>query len=910
MENLNNVPSTGTFGGSVSKINSNFDLVVNAINSLEYQTTRSKGILNYGQNPATVFPNAVAGDWCMILSQGNVFPATIKTYNGSKWSGSGTWNPEGVDLTQYAQKSEMTTAIANSLAQATARMGYGECTVSGTTLAVSIPNFILPTSGGTIHIKMSAAGTGASTLSINGTTAKTLWYNGAAVSAQNTWEANEIVSVFYDGTKYMASNSQGGGGKAEKIKYNNSKSGLAAENVQGALDEVVNDLYTQYDVNFIANTTSIGWSISTIDGKWLKSSACRILAIEQNNIYKITAGEKAANYTLLESSTPVAKQVATDYNGGIPINIAAGESVTINSGKYKYLYCRFLNGTFANPKSVEKYMALDEFVGKNTQTIDISNLCEMRGLIRISDGVWIYDANAKFSIIDIMAYAGGQMCITSGEIEFVVAFLTQKTYAYGSLANLVPNTTLIGGSGKVYKDVPANARYMYISTANTSGEDRTPTSIEVYGGYYKSPTVPEYWEIVRKKIHHYTNLVWTSLGKIGGSNTYCNAGVKTGMLYGSSVQVDRYVGFDITLKTFMTLANNPYSLLYTDSPGNRHSGYGFNYVRTEGSKAWAGTVCSRFVLNCLGSPLEWETAHFKYLCQVGTLIKSKSQIAKDVQIGDLIWISGHTRMIYDVVKTGNIVNSIVVCEAVSTAGSPLVVSVKYTPSTLDAYMSENSGIFYKWNGKRGMVYEPTEFVNNYDEPLPDDYVYNDDICTYAGDYAAFRVGYPVYLNYNLKAVGDWTQIQLYKGDTLVNTYSIDSSEHRLQIPAADIVESGFYKARMTDGSNYSDYTYFEIIEAFVTVTTPDAEEPATKKVEYSSANGYPVAVVVCNNAGGPYGRVPLTMKDVTRGYITIDVERICLVQLGIQLDSSVRYIKVYFKGEYGRISSELINFDL
>lgn len=238
MENLNNVPSTGTFGGSVSTINSNFDLVVNAINSLEYQTTRSKGILNYGQNPATVFPNAVAGDWCMILSEGNVFPATIKTFNGSTWSGSGTWNPDGVDLTQYAQKSEMTTAIANSLAQATARMGYGECTVSGTALTVSIPNFILPTSGGTIHIKMSAVGTGASTLSINGTTAKTLWYNGKAVSSTNTWEAGEIISVFYDGTKYMSSNSQGGGGDAEKIKYDNSQSGLAAENVQGALDEV------------------------------------------------------------------------------------------------------------------------------------------------------------------------------------------------------------------------------------------------------------------------------------------------------------------------------------------------------------------------------------------------------------------------------------------------------------------------------------------------------------------------------------------------------------------------------------------------------------------------------------------------------------------------------------------------
>ena len=137
----------------------------------------------------------------------------------------------------------MTTAIANSLAQATARMGYGECTVSGTSLAVSIPNFILPTSGGTIHIKMSAAGTGASTLSINGTTAKTLWYNGAAVSSTNTWEAGEIISVFYDGTKYMSSNSQGGGGYAENIKYDNSQSGLSAENVQEAVDVVGGFMY-------------------------------------------------------------------------------------------------------------------------------------------------------------------------------------------------------------------------------------------------------------------------------------------------------------------------------------------------------------------------------------------------------------------------------------------------------------------------------------------------------------------------------------------------------------------------------------------------------------------------------------------------------------------------------------------
>ena len=94
-----------------------------------------------------------------------------------------------------------------------ARNGYYQCTVSGTTLAVTAPGFTLPAHGGNIRIKMSAPATGASTLNINGTGAKALLYNGAAVSSANTWEQDEIISVFYDPSgsgQYLASNSQGG----------------------------------------------------------------------------------------------------------------------------------------------------------------------------------------------------------------------------------------------------------------------------------------------------------------------------------------------------------------------------------------------------------------------------------------------------------------------------------------------------------------------------------------------------------------------------------------------------------------------------------------------------------------------------------------------------------------------------
>lgn len=284
MERLNTVLPNGTFGMAVSSINTNFSLIVSAINGLEYSSTKSKGIRDYGFIPSTeTLPNAANGDWCMVLSEGNTFPATIWTFDGTTWSQGGTWNPEGIDLSSYAKTTEMTAAIAASLAQAIAQIGYAEVTVSGTTLSASLQNYVLPTSGGTIHLKMSAPGTGASTLNINNTGAKELWYNGAAVSDGNTWEANEIISVFYDGTRYMASNSQGGGkadsqldenstlpvqNKVVTQAINNLSTNL--QDVEKLLDNEIFDLsaavLAEYNTNYITHAkTETG-------GRWTASA--------------------------------------------------------------------------------------------------------------------------------------------------------------------------------------------------------------------------------------------------------------------------------------------------------------------------------------------------------------------------------------------------------------------------------------------------------------------------------------------------------------------------------------------------------------------------------------------------------------------------------------------------------------
>ena len=379
MEDLNNVPSTGTFGNSIGQVNQNFGLVKGAIENLEGRTIRSKGLFPTQAALTAAYPSPQVGDYAYV---GSSLPATVyDCLVAGTWHNTGqTGGSETVDLSNYSTKSETSTSVANSLAQATARMGYGECTVSGTELAVSIPNFILPTSGGTIHIKMSAVGTGASTLSINGTTPKTLWYNGKAVSSTNTWEAGEIISVFFDGTKYMASNSQGGGGAANKIAYDNSQSGLAATNVQDALDKeservneliettsvtVVDTLVEQYK-DSVNSTTSGSSQLSNVWGNrhnvanivdgiyWRCHGSATTLSV-----YKIKSGSSILLKQFRKDNTWVAGQWVelyfdnpVDLSGGYFIGVLGYVYFGSITGAGLQFHCNTSGGSWGNDNNI------------------------------------------------------------------------------------------------------------------------------------------------------------------------------------------------------------------------------------------------------------------------------------------------------------------------------------------------------------------------------------------------------------------------------------------------------------------------------------------------------------------------------------------------------------------------------
>lgn len=252
------------------------------------------------------------------------------------------------------------------IAAEAARNGYYQCTVSGTELAVTAPGFTLPAHGGNIRIKMSAPATGACTLNINSTGAKQLLYNGAAVSSANTWEQNEIISVFYDPSgsgQYLASNSQGGGGKSEKIKYDNSQSGLAAENVQGAIDEsIINSLNRGFSSENITLGASIGFFIAPNSKIWSSSSSSHyIIAIKPYDTFKIIANANSvSDFAFLKRN---------DYpvnNENAPISDIDNIVHRIEAGGYRYATApadaKFLyvwgthSGVVHDPQQIIKYV--------------------------------------------------------------------------------------------------------------------------------------------------------------------------------------------------------------------------------------------------------------------------------------------------------------------------------------------------------------------------------------------------------------------------------------------------------------------------------------------------------------------------------------------------------------------------
>ena len=174
-----------------------------------------------------------------------------------------------------------------------------------------------------------------------------------------------------------------------------------------------------------------------------------------------------------------------------------------------------------------------------------------------------------------------------------------------------------------------------------------------------------------------------------------------GMVYSSARAVEKFIGFNVSLETFMTALSDPKSVLYTRNLyGTGGHGMGCYY----------GIVCSCFVSTVLNMPyripcdswptypgvqeLSWEDLDSLKLCDIVLNPRSHITIITDIQRDE----KGHVRFV-----------------TVSESTQPFCVAKMYTPEEMRGYFKARGFRLFRKEDLGEIPYEPDPFA-----PMPED----------------------------------------------------------------------------------------------------------------------------------------------------------------------------------------------
>lgn len=367
-----------------------------------------------------------------------------------------------------------------------------------------------------------------------------------------------------------------------------------------------------------------------------------------------------------------------------------------------------------------------------------------------------------------------------------------------------------------------------------------------------------------------SQIEWTPIYHIPHRSGMFSAGQKqTGLPYSSVKEKDKFVGQEVSFHTFMTAVHNPRSVIYTEQVNEAP----YNGVNCD---IYYGTVCSMAVNYALGIERPYDTSQYSQLADFTKVTSDDPNMILD---GDILLSPGHVVLVIDIQKKGNRILSVEILES-----SGIGTKIKnYTYAKFIERWNNDKWVAYRYlNLEKNVKYVPIPFVHlNNDNPS--DFIYNDDICVSRGDKACYCKGEDIIINILNTS---FTNIELYRDDCL---YVVDLLEDKQDYILKNLPE-GLYKARLFNSSIKSDFTYFEIIDTDVTVQTINKGHV----VYFQSNNGYPEYIVTCTITGARS-----TIKDITED------ERLVGAKIIPEIKDN-EYIKVFFRGDYGRISNKPI----
>lgn len=413
-------------------------------------------------------------------------------------------------------------------------------------------------------------------------------------------------------------------------------------------------------------------------------------------------------------------------------------------------------------------------------------------------------------------------------------------------------------------------------TTNPVLQDGVSSSVVISDGSAASypkevdyPVVPEdhpALDCMRKKAHQIADIEWTPLKDIPGLTKPIPAGVmRTGIPYSSVKEKDKFVGQEVSFHTFMTALHNPRSVLYTEDV-KEPPYYGVN------CGPYYGTVCSGAVNYALGIDRPYESSMYE---NVPYIAKVKNQSAEGVYPGDILWSPGHVVLIIYIEKEDN--------------GTPKSFTIlesygRTSIKELSLVSFENRWKTVGWVAYRNLrladnlQYAAIPYVfNEGDEGAMASY--NEDLCTSRGDQVTYVEGEEVVINvFNNK----YKTLEVLRDGITIKKIPVVTEDVKFQNLA-----SGLYTAHLCNNNEVSDDVHFEIINEKTSVSRHGADY----YVSFGSSNGIPVYLVICSRSGVRYKIVDISQYDITAG------------GLFIRGNFSGMYLKVFYQGQYGRVSN-------
>ena len=352
--------------------------------------------------------------------------------------------------------------------------------------------------------------------------------------------------------------------------------------------------------------------------------------------------------------------------------------------------------------------------------------------------------------------------------------------------------------------------------------------------------------------------------------------VTMGIPYSEAGDQNKFIGKQVSFRTFISAIHNPISLFYSETPVYKvdqnvyhisnypgisyvgDSEAGIDYVGTEADGTlYYGMVCAclvdyvlgtadnhtaaqyrggndtsdhdapaTIITNWIGTNTSSVTNYIKLRSISSSSVGSWTSIYDDNHICklrpmDVLAYKTHVVVVVDILRElqedGTIgdVKFIQLIESVS----PHVITSYCTPEEFLARFSPSNGSYIFWRFPRKSIPKPEAYPFIRIEPndVIEEFVPNSDICTFAGDYATFAQNQPVHISVN-NTESKWIGIKVYKEG--VSTPILTRS----------LTDEAYCRDKNTSGATFISDVYTSLEQSWVDVDISDLFVNTTESI--------------------------------------------------------------------------------